>query len=600
VKQLSRFLTVAGLVTLLLGALGIASAMGVFLRPKLDHAAVFRCLGATTREVATIYGLLALAVGGVGSAIGALLGALAPVAVGALAPRIGGDLLPSDLAFGPSWLAGLRGLAAGVLATAAFALLPVWRTAKASPLRVLRRHVDPLPARRRPRDLALAALALAALFGFVLALARLETGSLGVAAYFTAAVGASIALLGVTARLLAGTARRLGPRLPGYHLRQGVANLHRPGNQTAPSLTAIGIGVLLVVTIGVIEASLQRVIAVEDREELPSVFLVDVQPDQLAGVEAALAGAGASQIKIAPMIGARIQAAKGAAIDRTIVTRDATERSWEDRMRMREYFVTYREAPIAADEVVEGTFWTGRPARQEISLDLGLATNLGLELGDTLTLDIQGVPLEGVVTSFRRIKWQAMVPNAMIVLSPGPIEEAPRMYVGSFRLEDEAARRRLEGDLARAYPNVTAVDVTDAVGTVRMILGRISAILGFLSLLTIATGAVIVGGAVAAGRFARIREAMLLRVLGASRRDLRRILGVEYAALAALGGLAGWILAEAATRPVVGAMFEAGAVVPYRLVAIVLAAVVVLNVAVGFALSRGVATASPLGVLREE
>ena len=599
-RRLSDFLTTVGLITLLLGALGIASAMSVFLKHKLDHAAVFRCLGATSRQVGLIYGLLAVGVGGLGSLVGALFGALAPVLVGALAPRIGGDLLPADLAFGPSWLAGLRGVAVGVVVTAVFALVPVWRTANAPPLRVLRRHVDPVRARRRLRDLGLAAAVLAALFGFVLALAVVEIGSLRVAVYFTGAVALALGLLALLARLLAWAARVVGPRLPGYHLRQGLANLHRPGNQTRSTLTAIGVGVLLVVLIGVIEASLQRVIAVEDRDELPSVFLIDVQPDQKESVEEMVAGGGAGDLKVAPMIGARIAAVAGRPVDRSGVTRDATRRTWADSMRTREYFVTFREAPIPSEEVVAGSFWRGRPARQEVSIDENLAGNLGIRLGDTLTLDIQGLPLDAVVTSFRRIEWQAMAPNAIIVLSPGPIEEAPRMYVMSFRLADEPRRRALQGELARAFPNVSAIDVTDAAETVRMILGRISAILGFLALLTIATGAVIVGGAVAAGRFARVREAMLLRVLGASRRDLRRILAVEYASLAALGGLGGWLLAELTARPALAAFFEAPPVVPYRLVAAVLVGVVVLNVAVGFALSRGVAGARPLDILREE
>jgi putative ABC transport system permease protein len=497
-RRLSDFLTTVGLITLLLGALGIASAMTVFLKHKLDHAAVFRCLGATSRQVALIYGLLAILVGGLGSLIGAALGTMAPVAVSALAPRIGGDLLPADLAFGPSWVAGLRGLAAGVVVTAVFALLPVWRTASVSPLRVLRRHVDPPRLRRRLRDLLLGAAFFALVFGFVLALAVVEIGSLKVAAYFTGAVVAALGLLGVVARLLALAARLIGPRLPSYHLRQGLANLHRPGNQTRSTLTAIGVGVLLVVLIGVVEASLQATIAVEDRDELPSVFLIDVQPDQKQKVEAMLSSAGAGDVKVAPMIGARIAAASGRPIDRTVVARDATERSWADRMRTREYFVTFREETIPSEEVVAGTFW-------RVSIDQSLAANLDIELGDTLTLDIQGLPLDAVVTSFRRIRWLAMVPNAIIVLSPGPIEEAPRMYVMSFRLTDEERRRALEGELARAFPNVSAVDVTDAAETVRMILARISAILGFLALLTIATGAVIVGGAVAAGRFARVR-----------------------------------------------------------------------------------------------
>jgi putative ABC transport system permease protein len=599
-ERLSYFLTIVGLITLLLGALGIGSAMNVFIRGKLDNAAVFRCLGARPRDVFAIYCAVALLVGAIGSAIGVALGSAAPFAVALVADRLGADLLPAQIEFGFSWLAVAHGLAAGITATCVFALLPVHRIRAVSPLRVMRRAADALPTPRGPRELGVYAAALGLLFAFILALAIVETDSTRVAIYFTAAVAGALALLAAVARLAMAGARRLLPRVRRYHLRQGIANLYRPGNQTTAVITAVGVGILLVGSIFIIEASLQRTLDIEDRDELPNVFAIDIQPEQRAQVEAILADAGAKDVVIAPMVAARIAGVNGRAVDRSQVERNAVRRSWQDRMRTREYFISYRDAAVANEELVAGRLWRGRPERQEASIDVSLARNLGVELGDTLTLDVQGIPVDTTVTSFREIRWQAMRPNAMILLSPGPIEDAPKMFVSSFRLADETVRYRVQERLVRGFPNLSVIDISETAATVRMLLERISLILSFLALLTIAAGAIILGGAIAAGRFARQRESMLLKVLGASRRDLRRILVSEYAALALLGGASGWLLAELINRPALTLFFDAPPTVPYPAIAGLLAAVIVLNVGVGLVISRGVSNGRPLDVLREE
>lgn len=600
-RRLSYFLTVVGLVTLLLGGLGIGSAMNVFIRGKLDNAAVLRCLGARPRQVIAVYAAVAVGVGLLGSLVGVVVGALVPLALGGAAGALGGDLLPADLALAPTWRSAYHGLFAGVVATAAFALVPVWRAGRVSPLRVMRRDVDPGGRGRRLGDVPLLALLIGAVVAVVLGLAAVETGSVRIAAYFTGAVVVSVALLAAAAAGARFLARRIGPRLPGYHLRQGVANLHRPGNQTASVITAIGVGVLLVSTIFIIEASLQRTIAIDERDELPNLFLIDVQPQQRAGVEAILAEHDAQDVRLEPMIAARIAAVNGQSIDRTGVEQDAVERTWEDRMRTREYFVSYRSELAPNEELTAGQFWNDRSiTAQEVSIVQDLADNLGAELGDTLTLDIQGIPLDATITSFREIRWQAMIPNAMIVLSPGPIEDAPKMFVGSVRMPGPDARQAVQSALVARYPNLSVVDITEAAETVIFLVGRISAILNFLALLTVITGAVILGGAIAAGRFARVREAMLLKVLGASRRDLRRILVAEYAVLAALGGVCGWLLAELINRPALEPLFETSVVVPYAPLAVFVAVVVLGNVGVGLLLSRGIAEGRPLDVLRGE
>jgi len=597
--RLSRFLAVAGLAVLLLGALGVASATHAFVRKRLDSAAILRCLGATPREVFAVFALLVFGVGLTGSLIGAGLGALAPLALEGAVGRLGAQMLPTQIHLHLDLAAAARGLGAGILASSVFGLLPVVRIARVPPLRALRRDVEPPPWLARLRDAAILFGLLAAATGAILLLAAAETRSRSMTLYFAGAVGGAIALLALIARGAMVVTRRLAHRAPGYHLRQGLANLHRPGNPTTSVLVAIGLGTFLVGSLLVVARSIENVVAVELREDLPNVFLVDIQPADRADVEAMVHRAGAREVVVAPMIAARLAKVAGRPVNTHGIERDASRRTFDDSMRTREYFVTYRDAPVESEEVVAGTFWRGRPARQEVSLDQRLGENLGIHLDDVLTLDIQGLPLDAVVTSFRTIRWQAMRPNAMVVLSPGPIEQAPGMFIASFRVDQPDARARLAADLIAHHPNLSVIDLTEIAAQVRDILDRIALVVSGLALVILVTGAVILGGTVAATRATRVREAALLKVLGARRRDLGRILVTEYLALALLAVAAGGLLGQVATRLAMPIFFDAEASMPAGALAILAVGVVALNVGAALLIGRGVVRAPALQILRE-
>ena len=595
--RLSRFMTLVGLVTLFLGALGIGSALHAFMRSKLDHAAVLRCLGATSRDVFAVYALLALGIAGVGSALGALLGAFVPLALAGVSSGLGAELLPVEMTLRPSGAAVLHGALAGVLATFAFTLLPIFRTASVSPLRVLGRTGTALPAAGSRRT---ALLGFGVALGSVFGLSAAETESARVALWFTAGITAALGVLFVLAWAIRALARRLGPRLPSFRLRQGVANLERPGNQTTAVIVALGLGFVLLATLLIVQRSLEGLLAIEARAELPNLFVIDIQPDQRADVETELRAVSTEQLSFSPMISARIAAVEGRAVDQSGVRRDDVQRGWEDRMRTREYFVSYRAQLLPSEELTSGEFWSGRPERQEASLDKGLGEALGIALGDTLRLDIGGLPLEARVTSFRDIHWQALRPNSMILLSPGEIEGAPKMFVASLRVPSAAQRQALQAQLVARHPNLSVVDAAEAAQTVLAIVSRVARVLTALGTLAIVVGAVILAGAVAAGRFARQKEAMLFKVLGASRADLRWILGAEYALLALLGTFAGWLLAELIGRIAVPRLFDAVADVPYGALALLGLSALLLNTLVGLFVGRRVSDQPPLAILREE
>ncbi len=596
-RRLESFLTLLGLVTLILGGLGIGSALGAFMRDRIDHAAILRCLGARPRDLVLVYGLLAVGVASVGSLAGAALGAATPLVLGQLLSEIAGGMLPVDFSRAPAFASAIRGSLLGLVLTLGFTLVPVWRTATAPPLRVLGREVNGEAGFSRARSLT--AVGLGSALASVLIAASVETRSARLGVGFTVSTAFALALLYGLARLILRLSRLIGPRLPTFHLRQGVASLHRPGNQTAAVVVAVGMGFLLLGTVVTLQRSLLGALSLQSREELPNFFVIDIQPDQVATVQGLAGRAGAEGFSLSPMIGARIESVNGRAVDKSTVQRRARDREWSDRMRTREYFISYRDALIESEEITAGEFWSSRPAQQQASLERTMAGTLGIELGDRLRLDIQGLPLEAVVTSFREIRWQSMRPNSMILLSPGEIERAPKMFVGAGRVQSRAGREQLQRELVAAHPNLTIIDAEQAAATVILLVERLGVIFRGLGLLSVITGGVILAGAVAAGRFARQREAVLLRVVGASRRDLRKVLLTEYVSLAALGLLGGWVLLEGLSRAAARALFDMPADVPYAWLGAGAAVLVVTNALVGLLLGRSVSGRRPLDALRE-
>ncbi len=600
-SRLSNFLTIIGLITLLLGGLGTGSAMMVFVRYKLDNAAIFRSLGATPGEVFRIYFCLAALLGIGGSLAGAFLGTLLPIA---LAGPLLSDLsafLPVEVSIEPAPTAILQGLFCGLVATSVFTLAPIYRLRRVSPLRILRRQDSFVGERPDRREFLIYLFGAVVLFTMVLLLSLGQGASALVGLYFTAALTVAIVLLFLFSRLIIYLARR-GTRLfSNYHLRQGFANLYRPGNQTTAVVTAIGMGILLLFSILILEASLQKQIALENNAATPDHFIIDIQPHQRQSVEEILQRAGASEVSIAPMISGRLKAINGQPIKAEHVEPDSVRRSWADQQRVREYFISYRRDQLESEEIVAGRFWGPNSTLQEASLDRQWAETMDINLGDEITFDIAGLPVSATVTSLRLVRWQSMRPNTMVLFSPAEMaRSAPHIYIASYRSSDSASKNALTEQLVRLHSNLRIIDLSDIIATVRSIVENISLVMRILAALTLLNGFVILMGTVISSRFARLRESMLLKVLGAKRKDLRRILSAEYALLAILGSLSGWLLAEAINRPLFSQFFRVDAELPYRLLIPMAVVIVLLNVIAGLMVSRQIFRSTPVELLREE
>jgi putative ABC transport system permease protein len=601
--RLGRYLGLVALIALLLGGLGVASAAHVLVKRKLETAAVLRCLGASGGTVLAVYALQAAVLGAVGSLAGAVAGLL----LQALLPGLLGDFLPVAARSQPSWTAAAAGLGVGIWTAAAFALLPLSAMRRVSPLVVLRRDYEPAAGRR---DVVRWAVAIA-LGLTVTALAMLQARNPVVGAVFAAVVGVVLGGLTVAARALMRALRRFFPRGWPYAWRQGVANLFRPANQTTAVVLALGFGAFLLNVVLLVQHNLLRDLRPGGGAGKPNLVVFDVQPDQRGPVAQRLQAAGASPGEAAPIVPMRIQSLKG----RPVAARLAEDagrpvepgegNAWALR---REYRSTYRDTTSSGETIVAGERWTagswkGRPASGEpvpVSVEQDLAKELDVAVGDEIVWDVQGLPLRTRVAALREVDWARFEPNFFVVFPEGPLDAAPQTYVTLARVDDAASRVRIQRELAEAFPNVSAIDVTQVQQAVEGIVDKVSRAIRFISLFSLATGALVLLGALATSRYQRVREAVLLKTLGATRRQVLQIACIEYFGLGLLGAVTALALSVAASWALVRFVFEARFTAPLAPLSALSLAVVGLTVAVGLSSSLDLFRRTPLAVLRAE
>ena len=584
--QLTAYLRLVGVTSLLVGGIGVAAAVRAFLGRKVGTIAILRCLGASTRTVTAVYLVQALALGALGSLAGAALGTVAQLALGPLLQ----PFVPFELEARPEPGAVATGVLAGCLATLLFALWPLL-SARAVPPAILLRHPVEAGSVRPRRPWATAG----AVAGGLAALALWQAGPLRIGAVFLGAAGGALGLL----VLAAWGTRRLAGRLPrprSLAWRQGLGALSRPGSQTIGVTVALGIGVTLLTAVALLERGLMRQLDLERRREAPSFFFVDVQPDQADAFRQTIASiAGASPPALVPIVRARLAAINGEPIVRE---------HWagrDDAWRItREYVLTFADEPPPGTVVTRGRWWA--PADRGgawISVEAEAARALGVDLGGTLTFDVQGVPVTAEVLSLRKVDWQTLGANFFVVFSPGPLDGAPVAYLGTARVPpgaDGAVQERV----AAAFPNVTAIPVRDVLERITGVLDRIALAIRLVALFVLGAGLSVMAEALAQSRAQRLYESVLLRTLGATRGRVARAFAVEYGCLGLVAGLGGAVTGAVIAWVVLRFVLDVPPVFEAAPVAVALLASVVLAVGVGFLGTFRLLGRKPLTVLRGE
>jgi putative ABC transport system permease protein len=595
---LGRFLGLVGLAALLLGGLGVASAINVFVKSRRDTIAVLRCLGATQRTAFTAYLLQAVALGTAGAAIGVLAG----LAIQAGLPALFRNVIPFDVHFHVEWAVMLTGLAIGIAVTTVFALLPLLDIRGITPLRALRHSVE----RQRGAD-PLRWLVYLLLLTAIAALSVWQAGVAKIGLGYAAALAVAALILWICAGCLTWLTRKFFPRSARFQIRQGVANLYRPQNQTLAVIMAVGFGVFLLSGLWTVQRNILEWIQLDSGDGIkPNLVLIDVQPDQVNDVRAIVTRYSSGALELTPIVPGKIASVNGVTAPQ-MLARPHTPRiePWAVR---REYRHTYRARPTDSEKITAGKWWTDdhKPGTiAEVSVEEDLLKNLGAELGDTIVWDIQGAQIPTVVTSTREVDWARFDTNFFVVFQPGTLEAAPQTYVALLHV-DPASSGLLQRDLSLKHANISAIDVGNVQRTLERIVGRVAFAVRSMAMFSVLAGALVLLAALAAGRYQRVRESALLRVLGATRAQLRGMLVTEYIALGLLAGITGVALGAGAGWGLVTFVFKlpntsqhTGFTLPAGALLLMWVGVAMMSAFMGLYTSRDALNGTPLEVLRD-
>jgi putative ABC transport system permease protein len=592
-RRTTTFLGLVSLISLAVGGLGVAGSIHTHLQQKLDIIAILKCLGARSGQILRLYLSQALLIGWFGSLVGLLLGYL----VQALFPLLLAGLIevPTRVVLAPD--IALSGMGLGLLTALAFSLPPLMAVRRVRPALVFRRHmVEQQPPRlerlRRGLPGALAGvvplLALGAIATFLSRSAKLGFG-------FIVVLLAAILILGLVARLLLLGLRRL-PRVRWPALRHGLANLRRPGSQSAAVIVSLGIGVTLVLTTYLLQRSLLDQVRRSSPQGAPNVFLINITEAERPRLWELLRQQ-RGVLKLLdpiPAVSARLLEVDGRPVSKP---RRATS---SPRFYSTTFVLTWTAHQPRGTEILSGHWWDEQqPKPGLVSVGEWAAENLKARPGMRITFDVQGISVAGVIANLRRTENLGPGTNNQFIFSPGSLDNLPTSYYGALRLERGRVGALQEAVFER-FPAVTVVDGVEVLGAIQGILDRVGSVVRWVAGFAILAGVILLASSVAATRVARIREIVMLKALGATRAQVRRIQAAEFALIGTVAGLAAAVLASLLASFLMGEWLE----ISYHLELVPLIATVgltvVLAIATGWLSIRRMLRCRPLEILRDE
>jgi putative ABC transport system permease protein len=590
-SNLTGFLNLVGFVALLLGCIGVASAVHLFVREKRSSIAVLRCLGASANTAFRIFLIQVGAVALLGSLLGALGGSLLQLGI----PVLFQEFIPLDevtRAVSPG--AVLIGIAVGVLMALLFALIPLLSVRRVSPLSAIRAGFGTEAQTPFAERVGVGTAIALVIAGF----SYWQTGTWA-GLFFPVALGVALLILwGVTQGVVRGIRRLSLHRLP-FVWRQSIANLQRPNNQTGTLLVTLGLGIAMLTTLFLVQQMLLQQVQFSAREDRPNMILFDIQPSQQAGVKEMVLENRLPILQEVPIVTLRLESLRGKS--RVAYLRDSSKQV-PDWVLNREYRVTYRDSLISSESLLSGDF-TGNyegGGAIPISVATNIAEDMGVEVGDEIEFDLQGVRLKTVVGSLREVDFQRIQTNFMVVFPEGVLEEAPQFHVVISRADSMTQAADFQRQLVKAYPNVSVVDLRLILEAVDEIVGKVSFVIRFMALFSILTGLLVLVGTTLLSRYQRIRESVLLRTMGAARRQVLRINLLEYLLLGTIAGLSGAGIALLAGWGLAVFQFELPFTPDLLPVGSLLVILIVIVVLIGMGNMRSLLNRPPLAVLRRQ
>ena len=584
-RRVRDFLGLVALLSLLLGGIGVAQIVRAWMVGRTRDIAVMRSLGYRAIEVAAVYLGHVLLLAALGSLVGAVLGASVPWIVRIWAP----ELFRGGAANLWQPLAALRGIGLGVAVALFFSLSPLGSIWRVPPAAVLRAEAAPL---RVP--LLVRWGAPAALFVGVLLSAWSQAGDWSVAASFSGGLFVLTGLLWAGARGAAALCARVPRGRLGPYLEHGLAALARPGAGAVGAIVALGLGAMVLVSMFLVEDRLQETLRGALPEDAPTLFLVDIQPDQWAGVETLLDEGGARSVDSTPVVMARMREIDGEDVNELVERSDERRARW---VFTREQRLTWMDELPEDNVIVAGELWSV-PDVDEVSIEVDFAEDLGVGVGSTLTLDVQGIPVTLRVTSLREVDWQGFGINFFLVVEPGVLEEAPHFRIAAAGMDSVDGEYALQNAISAEHPNVTMLRIRPILEKIAAALERLAFGVRALAAFTIVTGLVILAGAVGSTALRRTREAALLKVLGVTRSGVVRLFAIEYALTGAVAGAIGALGALTLSWAFLEQVLELETELPWIAIPVTALAAAVLSIVSGLAASGRALRVQPVETLR--
>ncbi|MGA3343388.1 MAG: FtsX-like permease family protein [Terracidiphilus sp.] len=596
----TAILSLICLVAMVLGAIGVAMAMHAHLEQRMDMLAILKAVGAGSGDLLRIFTLQTLALG----LAGGLVGVAAGVGVMTTLPAVFGNLLPVHAHLDFPWASVAAGLGTGLLTTLLFCLPPLLDVRAVRPVLVLRRLVEQGPdgiggwlARSWARRLqiGLSAIVVLALGGIAWALSDSAKVGTWFAILFTVALIVLLLLAAVALWTLRYLLNRVRLRLPSF-LRHGLANLYRPGNQSAAVLAALGTGVMLILAVYLMQAALLRDLRETASPKLPNIFLIDITTDEVSGVkeffahQPGVSQASGQALDLLPVVSGHFISLNGKTVEQL------KDQHYPRRL-LENAELSWADSPPVGDKVTQGRWWSGAGAA-ELAISEGVAQRLHLGLGSSVDLDVgERVRTLKVVSIFRP---DGQHPGARVqfVLPSGQLKDEPATWYGGARIDPKQVAS-LERALFAAFPTVTVINIADVLERIEGVVDQITFVVRFLAGFSIFAGLMILASSIASTRFRRMREAVVLKTLGATRMRIVRTFSVEFSVLGLLAGSVGVVFANLLTRVLLRKL-EVGFHVEWRATMIALAGTAVLATATGWIASYRILGLRPLEVLREE
>jgi putative ABC transport system permease protein len=578
-ERAEQFLGLAALVSIALAGLAIAMSAQRFAIRHYDNCAIMRCFGLQQNQITQIYFFQLIMLGLICSLLGCVIGYFAQESLNQVMLGMTQQSLPK-----PSWLPVISGIFTGLITVLAFALPQLIRLRNISPLRVLRKDLNPLPL----NNYIIYTLAVVAL----VLLSPWQSGNINLTLYTVLGLFLTGLLLALSAMVMIKLLQKLQPKLK-IAARYGLANVTRRLNQSIMQIMGIGIGVTVMLLLTLVRSDLLENWQNRLPDDAPNYFLINIQPDQVNGVRAYLSTAANDEIALHPMIRGRLKQ-----INESPVNPDDYEDPRATRLAAREFNLSYAEKMQDDNRLVSGKWWPEESkAENYFSVEEGIAKTLGINMGDTLSYSIAGQEITGKVVNLRWVEWDSFNVNFFVVSNPDALKSHPSTFISSFYIPE--SKRSILIDLVKQYPSITVFDVDALLKQVRAIMNQVVRAIEFVFIFTILTGIAVLFAALQSTHDERTHESALMSALGANRKQIISGLIAEFMILGIITGLLSAIAASIIELALAEFVFKIDIVINPLIWLIAPIACCLIIVSTGLFGTRKVLASSPMLVLRK-